>query len=107
MDQFCSVVDRNRKATGTVVASAITAGAIVYVIRRAGQKNRPQPSDLTGKVSELARDVVGGDPLEIGQEFLMKQVLPELKPVLLAILDDVEKVMEDAFKRAEAAIKKM
>ena len=104
MDQLCSLVGRNR-ATGTVVAGAIAVGTIAYLIRRAGQRRRS--TDLAGKVSELARDVVGDDPLEAGHEFLLKQVVPELKPVLLAILDDVENVVVDGFKRAENAIKKM
>ena len=65
------------------------------------------PGDLAGKVSELARDVVGNNPLEAGHEFLLKEVVPELKPVLLAILDDIEKVVADGFQRAEKSIKKM
>jgi len=91
--------------TGMLVAGAITVGAIAYLIRRAGQRRRP--TDLAGKVSVIAREVVGDDPLEAGQEFLLKQVVPELKPVLLAILDDIENVVADGFKRAEKAIKKM
>lgn len=106
MDELSSLVDRNRNmATGAVVASAITVGAIAYLIRRARKRRRP--TDLAGKVSELARDVVGNDPLEAGQEFLRKQIVPELKPVLLAVLDDLENVVVDGFKRAEKAIKKM
>jgi len=104
MDQFSSIWDNNKTA-GTVVAGVVTAGTIVYLIRRSARKRRP--TDLAGKVSELARDVVGDDPIEAGQEFLMKQVLPELKPVLLAIVDDLEKVVMDRFKLAEKTIKKL
>ena len=104
MDQFCSLVGRNR-ATGTLVAGAIAVGTIVYLMGRAGKRRRSK--NLAGKVSELARDVVGGDPLEAGQEFLVKQVIPELKPVLLAILDDIEKVVADGLQRAEKSIKKI
>jgi hypothetical protein len=104
MDQLSSLVERNKR-TGTLVGSVVTVGAIAYLIRRAGQRRRP--TDLGGKVSELAREVVGDDPLEAGQEFLRKQIVPELKPVLLAILDDVENVVADGFKRAEKAIKQM
>jgi len=104
MDQLNSIVD-NKKTTGTVVAGVVAAGTIVYLIRRSGRKRRP--ADLAGKVTELARDVVGDAPIEAGQDFLMKQVLPELKPVLLAIIDDLEKVVADRFKQAEKAIKKL
>ena len=104
MDQLSSLGGRNR-ATGTVVAGAIAVGAIAYLMSRAGKRRRSK--DLAGTVSELARDVVGNDPLEAGQEFLVKQVVPELKPVLLAILDDIEKVVADGFQRAEKSIKKM
>jgi hypothetical protein len=104
MEQLSSLIDRYR-GTGTLVAGVITVGAIGYLIRRAGQRRRP--TDLGGKVSELAREVVGDDPLEAGQEFLRKQIVPELKPVLLAILDEVENVVADGFKRAEKAIKQM
>ena len=106
MDQVSSLVDRNRSmAVGTAVAGVVMVGTMAYLISRSGQKRRP--ADLAGKVTELARDVVGDDPLEAGQEFLMKQVLPELKPVLLAIVDDLEKVVTERFNRAEKAIKKL
>ena len=104
MDQFTSIMDR-KKTTGTVVAGVVTAGTIVYLLQRSGRKRRP--TNLADKVSGLARDVVGDDPIEAGQEFLMKQVIPELKPVLLAIVDDIEKVVMDRFKQAEKTIKKL
>jgi hypothetical protein len=95
------------KARGALVGSVVGAGVLACLIRRARQKKQPPPTTLIEKVSEVARDVVGGDPLETGRELLAQQMLPAVKPVLLALLTDLEQLVEDALKRAEQAIKKL
>jgi hypothetical protein len=105
MSQYSNADFWNRNKTrGTIVAAAVVAVVIAYRIRRARQ--RPQ-LDLSGKVAEVAREVVGDDPLEAGREFLVAKVIPEFKPALLTILKDFEEVVEDAFTRAEQAVKKL
>jgi hypothetical protein len=95
------------KGRGAIVGSVVGAGVLACLVRRARQKKQPPPTTLIEKVSEAARDVVGDDPLQAGRELMTQQMIPALKPVLLAILTDLEKLVEDAFKRAEQAIKKL
>jgi hypothetical protein len=95
------------KVTGAIVASTVAAGVIAYCIRHARHEKRRRPTDLAGKVYERARDVVGDDPIEAGREFLAKQIIPEFKPALLAIIHELDEVVDDAFKRAEQEIKKL
>lgn len=95
------------KVAGAIVASAIVAGVIACRIRHARQEKRRRPTDLAGKVYGRARDIVGDDPVETGREFLAQQVIPAFKPALLAIIDELEAVVEDAFKRVDQVIKKL
>ena len=95
-------------AAGAILASAVAAGVIAYLLRRARQEQEERtPSGLAGKAYERTRDIVGDDRIEVGREFLVKKVVPEFKPALLAILEEVRDVVDDAFKRAEKAIKNM
>jgi len=50
---------------------------------------------------------VGDARVEAGREFLVKKVMPEFKPALLAILDELEDVVDTAFRRAEKAVKNL
>ena len=105
MSQYSNADFWNRNKTrGTIVAAAVLAVVIAYRIRRARQ--RPQ-LDLSGKVAEVAREVVGDDPLEAGREFLVATVIPEFKPALLTIVKELEDVVEDALMRAGQAVKKL
>ena len=51
--------------------------------------------------------MVGDERVEAGRDFLIKKVVPEFKPALLAILDELEDVIDQAFRRAEKAIKNL
>ena len=44
---------------------------------------------------------------EATREFIVEKVLPELKPALLGILEEVEDLVDDGFRRAEKAIKSL
>lgn len=95
-------------AAGAILASAVAAGVIAYLLRRARQEEEERtPAGLAGKAYERTRDLVGDDRMEVGRDFLLKKVVPEFKPALLAILEEVQEVVDDAFKRAEKAIKNM
>ena len=94
-------------AAGAILASAVAAGVIAYLLRRARQEEERTPSGIAGKAMDRTRDVVGDDRIEAGRDFLMNKVVPEFKPALLAILEEVQDVVDDAFKRAEKAIKGM
>jgi hypothetical protein len=98
--------NRNRVA-GAIVASVVGVGMLACLIRRARHKPQLAPKNVVERVSEMTHDVVGDNPLKTGQELLVQQIVPVLKPVLLAILTDLEKLVEDAFKRAGERIKKL
>jgi hypothetical protein len=105
MSQYSNADFWNRNKTrGAITVAAVATIVVAYRIRHA--RRRPQ-LDLSGKVSKVAKDVVGDDPLEAGREFLVATVIPEFKPALLTILKDFEEVVEDAFTRAEQAVKKL
>jgi hypothetical protein len=97
------------KMAGAVLASAVAAGAVAFLLRRQRheEEERHTPSGLVGSAYERTRDVMGDERLEAGREFLMSKIVPEFKPAMLAILEDVEEVVETAFRRAEKAIKKL
>jgi hypothetical protein len=95
-------------AAGAILASAVAAGVIAYLLRRARQEEEERtPAGLAGRAYERTREAVGDDRIEAGRDFLVKKLIPEFKPALLAILEELEDVVDDAFRRAEKAIKKL
>ena len=95
-------------AAGALLASAVAAGVIAYLLRRARQEEEDRtPAGLAGRALDRTRDVVGDERVEAGRDFLIKKVVPEFKPALLAILDELEDVIDQAFRRAEKAIKNL
>jgi hypothetical protein len=95
--------DRGRRAAGSILATAIAAGVIAFLLRRA----REEEEQPTNRVAKLARDFAGSENLEAGREFVMDKVLPELKPALLSALSEIEDVVDQAFRRIEKNIKKL
>lgn len=91
-------------STGALVATAIGAGVIAYMIRRARQ---PEPP----------KRLLGGDGIRASElrdrtatatrEFVLERLLPELKPVLLELLKDAKGYVDDGFKRVERVIKNL
>src|SRR6059058_4519019 len=70
--------DRSGRAAGTILATAIAAGVIAYVLRRSREEEEP-----TSRVAKLAKDWAGSDSVEAGRDFVMDKIVPELKPALL------------------------
>jgi hypothetical protein len=95
------------KVTGAIVGSVVGVGMLACLIRRVRHHPQLPAKNVVERVSEMAQDVVGDNPLKAGQEVLVQQIVPVLKPVLLAMLADLEKLVENAFKRAGARIKKL
>jgi hypothetical protein len=102
--------DGNRGfATAAIVASAVVAGVVAYMIRRSRQEPpEPEPIAMSGRAWERARDLALNDErAQATRDFLVDKVLPELKPALLGILEEVEDLVDDGFRRAEKAIKSL
>ena len=103
----------NRSMTmAAIVGSAVAAGVIAFLVRRSRQEPEPPPAlEAVGVAAPAlmrARELAFNDErTHATREFLVEKVLPELKPALLNILDEVEDLVDDAFRRAEKAIKQM
>jgi hypothetical protein len=95
--------DRGSRAAGTILATAVAAGVIAFLLRRSREEEAPP----VGVMSRLARDWAGSDNLEAGRDFLVDKVLPELKPALLSALSEIEDVVDQAFRRIEKNIKRL
>jgi hypothetical protein len=92
-------------ATGTILASALAAGLVAFIIRRRRQAEERSLSGMTSRAAEAALDVVGDDRVSAGREFLVEKILPEFKPALLALLREVEDAVNQGFRRAERSVK--
>src|SRR3954447_8323270 len=94
--------DRGGRAAGTILATAVAAGVIAYLLRRSREEEEP-----TSRVARFARDWAGSDSVEAGRDFVMDKILPELKPALLSALSEIEDIVDQAFRRIEKNIKKL
>jgi hypothetical protein len=96
--------DRSGRTAGTILATAIAAGVVAFLVRRSREDEAPPP--VTG-MARFAREFAGSDNMEAGRDFLMDKVLPELKPALLSALSEIEDVVDQAFRRIEKNIKRL
>jgi hypothetical protein len=94
-------------AAGAILASAVAAGAVAFLLRRARQEEVRTPSGFAGRALDRTREMVGDDRLEAGRDFLVKTVVPEFKPAMLSIIEEFEEVVDDAFGRVKKAIKSL
>jgi hypothetical protein len=94
--------DRGSRAAGTILATAIAAGVIAFLLRRAREEEEP-----TNRAAHLVRSWAGSDNVEAGREFFMDRILPELKPALLSGLSEIEEIVDQAFRRIEKNIKRL
>jgi len=96
--------DRSGRAAGTILATAIAAGVIAYILRRSREEEEEEP---TSRMAKLAREWAGSDNVEAGRDFVMDKIVPELKPALLSALSEIEDIVDQAFRRIEKNIKKL
>jgi hypothetical protein len=95
--------DRSGRAVGTILATAIAAGVIAFLMRR----SREEEEEPTSKMAKIAREWAGSDSVEAGRDFVMDKIVPELKPALLSALSEIEDIVDQAFRRIEKNIKKL
>jgi hypothetical protein len=95
------------RAIGTVLATALAAGVIAYVLRRSRAPEEVVEEEPGNQLARLARDWAGSDGVEAGREFVMDKIVPELKPALLSALSEIEDIVDEAFRRIERNIKKL
>jgi len=85
---------------GMFIGLAIGAGVIFFILRKLFAK-KPTPVE---DVSDRAISLFGDEPLAAGRQLLSAKILPEMKPVLRALLREVEVGVAQGLKRAERAI---
>ncbi len=92
---------------GAIVGTAVTAGIIAYLIRRARAESTPKtPADVALNAWDRARTSDFRDRAgSITREFMVDRVLPEMKPILLDLVRDVKALVDQGFKRAEKSIR--
>ena len=93
--------------TGAIVASAIAAGVVAYMIRRAKREPKIEtPADVASAAWQRVQDPdFRARTAGATKEFLVDRVGHELKPVLLELLHDVKDYVDQGFKRAEKSIR--
>lgn len=85
-----------------IVASAIVAGAIAFLLRRALRSDGEPPKAAEDRFDpEVLRDRAAS----VTNEFLREHVAPELKPMMLAVLRDVQEYVDRGFQRAEQTVR--
>jgi hypothetical protein len=99
--------DRSGRAAGTILATAVGAGVIAYLVRRSRQTEIEISPRNPGQLARLVSDWANNDGVEAGRDFVVEKVLPELKPALLSALAEIEDVVDQAFRRIEKNIKRL
>jgi len=95
-------------ALAAVAGAALVAGAIAFVVRRRREPPPPEPIAASAHAWERAREMAFNDErAQATRDFLMDKVLPELKPALLGVLEEIEDMVDHAFRRAEKSIKSL
>lgn len=89
---------------GMFVGLAIGAGLLLFILRRIFAP-KPKPVEvLADSFSERAAALLRNEPMALGRELLGEKILPEMKPVLRALLQEIEASVSQGFKRAAKAI---
>ena len=89
---------------GMFVGLAVGAGLLLFVLRRLFAKKPTPAEEISDRFSETALSLFSDEPLAAGRQLLSSKILPELKPVLRALLREIEASVAQGFKRAERAI---
>src|SRR5688572_4868375 len=91
-------------SAGAIVATAVPAGVIAFLIKRAvhGESHASRPEEAMVAAREAFADAdLPGRSATAAREFLVERILPELKPILRDIIKDIKSYVDDGFKRLE------
>jgi hypothetical protein len=89
---------------GMFAGLAIGAGLLIFILRRVFAP-KPKPVEVVAdSLVERAAALFGNEPLAAGRDLLGEKILPEMKPILRALLREIETSVSQGFKRAERAI---
>ena len=89
---------------GMFVGVAVGAGILLFILKRLFASKPTPAEELSDRLSEGALSLFGDEPLAAGRDLLTGTVLPEMKPVLRALLKEIETSVTQGFRRAERAI---
>jgi len=89
---------------GMFIGLAVGAGLLLFVLRRLLAPKPSPAEEVSDRIAERAISLFGDEPLAAGREILSEKILPEMKPVLRALLREIELSVAQGFKRAEQAI---
>jgi len=89
---------------GMFVGLAVGAGLLLFILRKLFAPKQTPVEELSDRLSEQAMSLFGDEPLTAGRAIFSEKVLPEMKPVLRALLREIETSVAQGFKRAERAI---
>ena len=89
---------------GMFVGLAVGAGLLLFVLRRLFAPKPTPAEEISDRFSDGALSLFGDEPFTAGRELLSEKILPEMKPVLRALLREIEASVSQGFKRAERAI---
>jgi len=88
---------------GMFVGLAVGVGVLAFILRRVLSSKSPA-EEARDQLTDRASSLFGDEPLEYGRDLLTSKLLPEMKPVLRALLREIEASVSQGFKRAERAI---
>ena len=89
---------------GMFVGVAVGAGLLLFVLRRLFAPKPTPVEEISDRLSDGALSLFGDEPFAAGRELLSSKILPEMKPVLRALLREVEASVAQGFRRAERAV---
>ena len=89
---------------GMFVGLAVGAGLLLFVLRRLFASKPTPAEELSDRLGDRAVSLFGNEPLAAGRDLLSEKILPEMKPVLRALLREIEGSVAQGFRRAEKAI---
>ena len=89
---------------GMFVGLAVGAGLLLFILRKLFAPKQSPVEELSDRLSEQAMSLFGDEPLVAGRQLISEKILPEMKPVLRALLREIEASVAQGFKRAEHAI---